>query len=205
MNKPRIFALVPAAGQSRRMGRPKLLLPLGDRTVLRRVVDAFKQAGVATVLVVVGPDMPALAHEAEQAGASVLRLDTATADMRATVECGLAWLEAHHQPVPEDAWLLAPADHPTLDAAVIGQLVQARAAHAGLSIFLPTFQDRRGHPALIGWAHVPAIRRLPAGAGLNQYLRGQAAQTFLLPVTSESILADLDTPADYARLCERPW
>ncbi len=54
-----IFAVVPAAGRSSRMGRPKLSLPLGGRTVLEHVVIALRQGGVDEVLVVVGPhDLP---------------------------------------------------------------------------------------------------------------------------------------------------
>ena len=52
----RTFGLIPAAGKSRRMGRPKLTLPLAARTVLEAVLDTVRQGGVETVLVVVGPD-----------------------------------------------------------------------------------------------------------------------------------------------------
>jgi CTP:molybdopterin cytidylyltransferase MocA len=203
MTPPRTFALVPAAGKSRRMGRPKLLLPVGGRSVLQCVLDSFRGAGVRTVLVVVGPDLPQLAGQAEQAGASVLRLDEDTADMRATVERGLAWLEAHRRPGPGDAWLLAPADHPALSAAVVAALLRAREGHPDRSLFVPAFEGRRGHPALLGWEHVAGIRRLPPGQGLNAYLRDRAAETVLVAVDSAEVLADLDTPEDYERLLAR--
>jgi molybdenum cofactor cytidylyltransferase len=199
----RLFALVPAAGKSQRMGRPKLLLPLGGRTILERVVDAFRGAGVETILVMVAPDSDKLATRAETAGARVLRLATETEEMRATIERGLDWLEEQYQPGPEDAWLLCPADHPTLDPAIITALREARTAHPERSIFVPVYEGRRGHPALIGWPHVAGIRQLPAGQGLNVYLRGQSEQTFLLPVDSPDILCDLDTPDDYERLRQR--
>src|SRR5437660_9758870 len=101
-----IFALIPAAGESRRMGRPKLTLPLGDRTVLEHVIMALRQAGLEHILVVAGPhsaDVAALAH---QAGASTLVLPQQTPDMRATVEQGLVWLETHLHPTDGDAILL---------------------------------------------------------------------------------------------------
>ena len=69
----RVFALVPAAGFSRRMGRPKLGLPLGERTVLEHVVAALRQGGAEHVLVVVGPHVPELAPLAAAAVAEVLR------------------------------------------------------------------------------------------------------------------------------------
>src|SRR5436309_15902360 len=114
-----IYAVVPAGGRSTRMGRPKLALPLGDRTVIEHVVAALRAGGADRVLVVVGPHTPELAPLASAAGADVCRLPEATADMRATVEHGLRWLEENCRLRPDDAWLLAPADHPTLDAGVV--------------------------------------------------------------------------------------
>jgi molybdenum cofactor cytidylyltransferase len=198
-----IYALLPAAGKSTRMGQPKLLLPLGGRTVLECVVAALRQAGVDQVLVVVGPHVAELAAVATQAGAHVCLLAEETPDMRATVEKGLRWLEERFQPGPEDAWLLCPADHPTLDPTVVRQLLDARTHHPACTIFIPGFGGRRGHPALIGWRHVASMLELPAGVGLNVYLRQQVAATREVPVASAEVLCDLDTPEDYARLQER--
>jgi molybdenum cofactor cytidylyltransferase len=198
-----IYAVLPAAGKSTRMGRPKLLLPLGGRPVLECVITALRQAGVDQVLVVVGPHVRELAGVATQVGAHVCLLAEETPDMRATVERGLRWLEEQFQPRPEDAWLLCPADHPTLEPLVVRQLLEAQAGHPSCTIFIPSFGGRRGHPALIGWRHVAAMRELPAGVGLNVYLRQQAPVTQEVTVAAEEILLDLDTPEDYTRLQER--
>lgn len=194
------FAVVPAGGRSTRMGRPKLALPLGGRTVLERVIDTLRQTPVAPILVVLGPHVAELAPLAEAAGACVLVLPTVTPDMRSTIEHGLRWLEERHQPTADSAWLLVPADHPTLQPDVIRQLLQARQDHPQRSIFIPTCTGRRGHPALIGWQHVAALRCLPPDQGLNVYLRQQTATTLEVPVATREILFDLDTPEDYARL-----
>src|SRR5437588_11139765 len=96
------FALIPAAGTSSRMGRPKLALPLGDGTVLGHVVEAFREAEVQHILVVVGPHVPELVPVAEAAGAAVLLLAEQTVDMRATIEQGLTWLETRFHPGDEE-------------------------------------------------------------------------------------------------------
>jgi molybdenum cofactor cytidylyltransferase len=194
------FAVIPAAGKSERMGRPKLALPLGDRTILERVVAALREAGVEQILVVVGPHVPHLAPLAQLAGAHVLQLSEETPDMRATVLAGLRWLEERYQPQPDDGWLLVPADHPTLDPLVVRTLIRERAAARDHSIIIPTHDERRGHPTLIDWKHVAGMRALPAGSGLNVYLRQRAVETLEVPVDSPDILCDLDTPDDYERL-----
>jgi molybdenum cofactor cytidylyltransferase len=195
-----IFAVIPAAGKSVRMGRPKLSLPLGSSTVLEHVVDALHRGGVGHVLVVIAPHVAELTEPARRAGAAVCLLEHATADMRATVEEGLRWFEERYELRADDLWLLCPADHPALDAAVVARLQIEKAHHPEASILIPTFEGKRGHPALIAWKHVGGIRALPCGEGLNVYLRQHAAETLEVPVESASILIDLDTPEDYDRL-----
>ncbi len=193
----RTFALIPAAGQSRRMGEPKLLLPLGDKTVLEHVLAALREAGVAQLLVVVGPEGERLEAVAATAGARVLRLREQTEDMRATCVQGLAWLEANCGPGPDDGWLLVPADHPTLS----GELVRAvLGAAAGAEVVVPVFQGKRGHPVWLRWRQVAAIRQLAAGQGLNQVIRQLAGQTQEVEWRDAEVLRDLDTPEDYRQL-----
>jgi molybdenum cofactor cytidylyltransferase len=182
------------------MGRPKLALPLGGGTVLGHAVDALREAGADPVLVVVGPHVPELGPLAAAAGAAVLELGEETADMRATVEHGLGWLEERCRPAPGDAWLLCPADHPALDPAVVRRLLEARTASPGHTVAVPTFDGRRGHPVLIDWRHVAGLRALPPGLGINAYLRQQRPVTLEVPVPSQGVLVDLDTPEDYERL-----
>jgi molybdenum cofactor cytidylyltransferase len=196
-----IVAVVPAAGHSTRMGRPKLSLPLGGRTVLEHVIAALHAGGADHVVVVVGPHVPSLVPLAEAAGAQVCRLTEPTPDMRATVECGLLWVEEHFRPQPTDAWLLSPADHPTLDPDAIRQLCKSYLREPTRSIFVPVFGGWRGHPALVAWQHVEGIRALPPARGINAYFREHATNVREVAVGTPGVLCDLDTPEDYARLC----
>lgn len=193
----RTYGLIPAAGKSRRMGRAKLTLPLGNATVIERVLQAMRSAGVVETLVVVAPDADELAERASTFGAHVLRLDEDTPDMRATCQHGLAWIEERHRPSAGDGWLLLPADHPTVRPDVVRGILAAAGAK---SIVVPIHQNRRGHPTWLSWSHVAAIRAMPAEQGLNAFIRAHAAETFELAWPSDEILRDLDTPEDYERL-----
>ncbi len=197
-----IYGLIPAAGKSLRMGRPKLSLPLGDSTVLQCVLNALRDGGIEEALVIVGPHVPHLVPLAMCAGAQVCLLSEETCDMRATLTHGLRWLEEHRRPVPDDAFLLVPADHPTLDAAVIRLLFQARIEHPQKSIFVPTNGGRRGHPTLIGWQHVSGIQAHPPGEGLNAYLRTRSSETQEIAIPGVDVLCDLDTPEEYEALLQ---
>jgi CTP:molybdopterin cytidylyltransferase MocA len=168
--------------------------------VIERVVTALRDGGAAPVVVVVGPHDPALAPLARAAGAEVCELPAATADMRATVEHGLRWLEDRHHPRPDDAFLLTPADLPLLDAATVRTLCEAWMRRPAATILLPTHAGRRGHPVLIAWRHVAGIRSLPAATGIDAYLRAHYSETLEVTVTGAGAVTDLDTPGDYESL-----
>src|SRR3954467_2079355 len=100
-----IAALVPAAGRSERMGRPKLILPIGGVPLIARVVAALRSGGPDPVVVVAPPpDAPGGAGAARPAGPAgpgeracaptaqggrVVFSPEPTADMRASVVLGL--------------------------------------------------------------------------------------------------------------------
>jgi len=197
------FAVVPACGHSKRMGRAKLALPLGARTVIEHVLGALRDGGVDRILVVIGPHVPELAPLASAAGAHVLALPEPTADMRATVEHGLDWIEAHDQPDSDSIWLLCPGDHPAITGEIVARLLDSGADQSG-SIILPVHGGRRGHPTLFRWRHVAAIRRLAPNEGINTLVRLHSDETRELLVASPAILADVDTPEDYRILTECP-
>lgn len=198
-----LIALIPAAGHSSRMGRPKLALPLGNRTVLERVIDALRDAKVDQIVVVLGPHVAELAESARSAGANALILDQPTPDMRTTIEAGLDHIEAALRPSHADAWLLCPADHPTLDAGIIRNLWDELQKAPECSIATPTFKGKRGHPTIISWSHVAGIRDFAKEKGLNLYLREFERETLEMLCDSAEVLIDLDTPADYERLQRR--
>lgn len=195
----KVYAVIPAAGHSRRMGQPKLLLPLGGQTVLARLLTALELPEIICRAVVLRADDTALREEAQRWGAQVVCPAVDPPDMRASVEAGLAWIQATYQPADDAAWLLMPADHPLLERSLLAQLVQhfARLRPLGL---VPTYAGRRGHPLLARWETVQELRTLPAEVGLNVWLRQRLDQIVEYPVESQAILCDLDTPDDYARL-----
>jgi|SRR5438132_423057 len=198
-----IFALIPAAGKSTRMGQPKLALSLAGKTVLEHVIAALRRAQIEHILVVLGPHVSDLTPIARAAGAEVLLLAQETPDMRTTVEMGLRWLEDRFHPADQDSWLLIPADHPALSTSVVRALIQARQSDSRRSIVIPTFRSQRGHPALIGWNHVTAINSMSPSRGINVFLRQATSEVVEVPVELDDILLDLDTPEDYRSLIQR--
>lgn len=204
--KPRAFAIIPAAGHSRRMGSPKLLLPYQGATVIDHVLDTWSSADVEEIVVVCRRlDQPLIAC-CEKHDCTILQPAIDPPDMKASVLLALDYLYETRRPRPEDAWLLTPADSPTIQPTVIKHLLQEYRNQARIesanpardTIFAPVFKNRRGHPVLFPWNLVEAARNIPPDQGINQLLQRFPVQE--VPVDTGSILQDLDTPADYQQL-----
>jgi molybdenum cofactor cytidylyltransferase len=193
----RVFAVIPAAGLSRRMGDPKLLLTLGGRTVIRRLLDALRDASVEERIVVCRRDDDALRSEIEAAGATAVQPDVDPPDMRTSVEHALQYLCETNSPEPDDGWLLSPADHPVLNAAVLREVINGWRTTTAC-ILVPTFHGKRGHPTVFRWSLAEAVFEIPADRGLNDLLQRFAADVQELPVDDSCVLTDLDTPEDFA-------
>ena len=192
-----IAAVIPAAGLSTRMGRPKLILPVGNVPLMARVVAAFRDGGAGRVVVVVAPiDTPGsleIAEVAEGRGAEVVVAPRPPLDMRASIELGLAALG--RSPVPRSV-LLAPGDSPGLDAALVARVIRVSAEVPG-RIVVPRHDGRRGHPILLPWGLAMRIPGLPAGVGVNALLAEHPGEIEAIDVDDPGVLADLDTPEDY--------
>lgn len=198
-------ALVPAAGRSARMGRPKLVLEVGPLSVIERVVRSLVLGGAGPVLVVAPPPTEngsiTLADLARGEGAEVVHCERPTPDMRATVEQGLDLL-AKRTPPPTGV-LLCPADLPGITPEVVRRVV-AQFATDPSRIVVPVHAGRRGHPIAIPWSLALAVRILPPGKGVNELLRTAPHLIANLEVPDPDTFDDLDTPEEYQRWLARP-
>ena len=194
---PHLVAIIPAAGHSRRMGQPKLLMELSGRSVISRVIEAFRGGSISDCLVVVRPGDKALAREAHQAGAEVIVPVSDPLDMRQSVEFALR--HCLNSGVARDGWILVPADHPTLSHDVVRELVAAWSADPS-RIAVPVCEGRRGHPTIFPWSVVNEIFALPPDVGLNHLLRSEPERVQEVCISDCRILDDLDTPEDWQRL-----
>lgn len=199
MSLRRVFAVIPAAGHSRRMGQPKLTLPIGNTTVIGRVLTALKSAGIDDIAIVTRRSDTALITEIRQHGVEPILPEIDPPDMRASIEHGLRWVEETYHPDNDDAWMLLPADHPILDETLISRLCDVWSTTT-TDVLIPSCNDRRGHPLIARWSTVTAVQALPADVGVNAWLRHPATSVTEYPLNDARILCDLDVPEDYARL-----
>jgi len=191
-----IWAVVLAAGESRRMGTQKLLMPYGKQTVVEAVVSTAEASRVDRVMIVLGADKEEVRSAVEPAAERERGVVFTVNEDHALGM--LSSIQAGFRALPEDAEaaVVMLGDQPFLPARVVDAVVSAY-RESGRGIVVPVYEDRRGHPLLVDMKHRAEVLRLDPAVGLRQLLRAHVEDVLEVEVGEPSILRDLDTPQDY--------
>jgi molybdenum cofactor cytidylyltransferase len=189
-----IAAIVLAAGLSRRMGRAKLLMPVGGRALVRHAVERVLVDGVDSVWVVTGPDGEPIA--AALAGLDVhLAVNAAPEEGQAgSVRAGIAAL-----PGSVDAALIALGDQPALPPSVIPALLAAARRASPKPIVAPRYREGQGNPVLFRREIFPELLRLTGDQGARPIIQKEPARVEWVELDLP-MPADVDTPDDYEKI-----
>jgi molybdenum cofactor cytidylyltransferase len=189
-----IAAIVLAAGMSRRMGEPKMVLPWGQTTVIGQVVNVLAQSGIDEIVVVTGGARDLV--EAALQGFPVrlvLNPRYIEDEMVYSLQAGLFALTEE-----VEATLVALGDQPQIESGVVQAVLDAYHLSKA-ALVVPSYKMRRGHPWLIARSLWPEVQNLLSGNTLRDLLNAHTEQLHYLDVKTSSILQDLDTPQDYQR------
>jgi CTP:molybdopterin cytidylyltransferase MocA len=189
-----IPAILMAAGASLRMGRPKALLRVGDRSFVRHILETLQRGGIHEAVVVVRPGQDAVIAEVAASGFGRAVLNP-LAD-QGQLSSLIAGLDAIEGP-GVDAALVTLVDVPLVAASTI-RLLLARAAASAAPILRAVHQGRHGHPVIFKRQVFDALRRADPAAGAKAVVRASLVED--VEVDDPGVTQDIDTPADYARI-----
>ena len=190
----RVAAVVLAAGKSRRMGRNKLLLRIGGRTVLNRVLSSIEASRVEEIFVVLG-------HRPEDLG-PIVDAHTAEAVLNPDYEEGMtSSFKTGLSRVSADSAFLGLGDQVVLDPALMDRMVDAMEGDSEALIVSPVHEGRKGHPVLFRDTLFPEIMSLGQGKTLKAVVAGHGDR-HLEVETDVWCTLDMDTPEDYERIRE---
>jgi len=188
----RVFALLLAAGESARMGRPKALLPWQGKTLLEFQVEQLLAGGVEWVILVLG-------HEAERIRRVASSLAHTTIIINQHYATGkTSSLRSGMDAVPAeaDAVLVLSVDQPRA-AALIREICTAHETRDPL-ITVPAYGGRHGHPTIFARPLFPEMRAITEEEqGLRAVRRRHRAETHVVETATRIPLIDINTPDDY--------
>jgi molybdenum cofactor cytidylyltransferase len=187
-----IAAVVLAAGFARRMGRPKLLLDLDGKPIVRWSVEGVLPH-VGDCVVVTSQDDGGV--RAALAGLAVrFTINPRPQDGQgSSIAVGVAALKPWTA-----AALIVLGDQPRTPERVVPALLAAR-QRTGKSVVVPSYRGTRGTPVLFAAAIFAELAALRGDVGARAVVGARPDRVEIVEVDA-AMPADVDTPEDYARL-----
>ena len=192
----RVVAVILAAGASRRMGTPKLALPLGGQPLLAYAIEAARESRVNDVVVVTGSHADALTSLLTAPGLARVHNAAWAEGLSSSLRCGVAAAEERGA----DAVLILLGDQPDVTPALLNSLIEAH--ESGAHIAACRYADgTTGPPALFDREEFENLRRLTGDQGARSLLdrAPDRAEFVAFPRGAD----DVDRPEDLERADDR--
>jgi molybdenum cofactor cytidylyltransferase len=189
-----ITAVILAAGDSRRMGYPKALLPLGSGTFLSHILATLRGLGLSDIRVTLG------IHEARIR--PMLSREPVRVVINPRPERGqFSSMSLALEDLPPDCrgCLIWPVDQPLIPAELTLDLL-ALFLDSGADLAMPRCEGKAGHPAIFGMGLIEELRATPPEASPKPIVEKYKPRAAWLPTRDEWTIRDVDTPEDYLAL-----
>jgi molybdenum cofactor cytidylyltransferase len=186
-----IWAIILAAGESKRMGFPKMLLPFRGTTIIEQVIENVVNSQVDKTVVVLGAERYEIQKVIGNWPVKHCNNEVYKEGMLSSVKCGFRFL-------PHDfkAALVFPGDQPLVRPEITDQVISAFRL-SGKGIIMPVYGNKRGHPLLISSRYREELMLLGPGEGLRALARNFSDDVLEVEVDTTDILKDFDDQEDY--------
>ena len=192
--RPKVHAVLLAAGRSSRMGGPnKLLADFDGKPLVRRTAERILASGVDGLIVVTG-------HQAARIREALAALDVSFAHnpdfadgLSGSLRSGI-----HALPVQTAGAMIVLGDMPGVTEADYRALAKAFANSGGKAIARAMHQGKRGNPVILPRTLFPAVDRLQGDVGARHLVEGGSAPVIDVEI-GEGAELDVDTPDAMAR------
>ncbi|MDP4223950.1 MAG: nucleotidyltransferase family protein [Bacteroidota bacterium] len=186
-----IWAIILAAGESKRMKVPKMLLPFDGKTMIEKAIGNVKASQVDRTLVVLGSYRDEILAAISSLNVKHCFNEYYKHGMLSSVKCGFSNI-----PEDSDAVLVFPGDQPLIEPFVINKVIDAfRQSRKG--IVIPVYRKKRGHPILISMKYREAVHSLSEKEGLRSLALIYPHDVLEVETKSANILKDFNTKEEY--------
>jgi molybdenum cofactor cytidylyltransferase len=196
--RPFLSGIILAAGASTRLGRPKQLLPLGDRCVLQHVVDAAVASCLDEIIVVLGHCAEEIRKTLHLPARRMARIVVASDYAQGQSASLRAGLQAASPRARAAAILLG--DQPQVTSQLIDRVareyLESKSAIARPVYCQPEGGRVPGHPVLLARHIWPEVEKLEGDHGARKLISTHSQWLLEIPIEGEPPV-DIDTAENY--------
>jgi molybdenum cofactor cytidylyltransferase len=186
---PFVTGLVLGAGGSRRLGRPKQVLPYGGGTLLGHAVGVARACRFDQLVVAIGGAADEVRAQVDLAGADVVVNDAYGEGCSSSIAAALGTVDARC-----DVLVLMLGDQPGVVPATVAALLGGR-GDAPLAVC--RYDDGPGHPIAFARSVFGDLSALHGDKGVWRLLDRRRDDVTQVPVAGP-VPIDVDTQEDYA-------
>ena len=187
----KVSAILLGAGESTRMGRDKLSLPWGKKTIFEQCLRNLLRSEVEELIVVLSHRIRRMGNEWRDSKIKMVRNPYSSAGMSSSIRRGLEALDPSSQGI-----LIALGDQPFIRTRTINGLIHAF-VRGKRTIVVPSFRGMRGHPVIFHRRYLKQLLNLRGDAGGRSIIEKYPEEVGLVRVRSEGVTKDIDTWEDY--------
>jgi len=186
-----INAIILAAGQSKRMGKPKPLLKFNDKTFLEQIISVLKVSDVDRITVVLGAEAETVKKMVDLSGIDVVINKNYQKGQLSSLLAAIK-----HIPKETDAILVCLVDHPFITEQIVNKITSSF-KETSSPIIVPMFKGERGHPTLFSSSLFKELASAPQEQGARYILYSNEEKVLELEICERAVTAGIDTPDDY--------
>ena len=185
----KISALILAAGKGSRIGTPKLMLEVNDKSFVNVIIDKVRRAGIKDVVCVVSEETYKWAKENIKHCRIVVNPEPEKG-MITSVYFGAMQINDCA------GIMIIPVDHPFIKSETI-KILLSKAEENSDSIIKPRFEGKSGHPVIVPYKLIKTITKENFGDGLNDVIKKSGNRQVYADVNDNGILKNINTKEDY--------
>jgi molybdenum cofactor cytidylyltransferase len=198
----RVFGLILAAGQSRRMGQPKQLLKFGDSTLIETVISNATHSNLDGLVAVVNPAIAQSLGDRTDESCDLAVNSNPESQMIESVQLGIHHIADCFAPSPRDGNLILLGDQPQVTTEIIDRCLDAFRSLPDKGIVIATYAGHRGHPTIFSFKLISEILTWGGDRRLNELAELHASRVRELALPGAAPV-DVNTPDDYRDLSAR--
>jgi len=185
---PRVTGLVLAAGGSKRLGRPKQLLPFGSATLLDHVLGTARGCAFDQLLCVIGGGADGVLDAVDFSGVQLVENPEFGAGCSSSIAAALRAIDPR-----TEILVLMLGDQPGVSASTVARLLGGL---AGAPLAACAYSDGRGHPLAFARSTFSELAALHGDRGVWKLLDRHAGEVVDVSIDGPVPL-DVDTWEDY--------